>query len=107
MNPSPQPKTADHAPRGETLKTWTYDSHGNRKYALQVRKAVNGNPYLKFVEGVPQPDGSYKRFSMIVWAEDFDAFFNTLSKGREYIQQHNLKPTERSKYRQPQSPTPA
>jgi len=44
---------------------------------------------------------------MIVWAEDFDAFFNTLGEVREYIRQHNLKPVERTKYRERQPATPA
>src|SRR4051794_30021425 len=36
------------------VKTWAFDSVGPRKYAIQIKKAGNGNPCLKIVEGVKQ-----------------------------------------------------
>src|SRR5690349_15578252 len=38
----------------EIVKTWAFDSAGDRKYAMQIKKASNGNPCLMLVEGRPQ-----------------------------------------------------
>ena len=82
----------------EIVKTWAFDSVGTRKYALQIKKASNGNPCLKIVEGVPQPDGSYRKFDITIWSEDFQRLFATLDEVRAYMAQHNIKTPEGHKY---------
>lgn len=82
----------------EVVKTWAFDSAGPRKYALQIQKAANGNPFLKLVESVPQDDGTYRRFSLVVWSEDFDLLFEKLDEVRIYIEQHGITTPKGHKY---------
>ncbi len=84
--------------KAEVVKTWAFDSSGPRKYALQIQKAGNGNPFLKLVEGVPQDDGTYRKFSIIVWSEDFDLLFEKLDEVRSYIDQHGITTPKGHKY---------
>jgi hypothetical protein len=55
-------------PAAQVVKTWAFDSVGSRKYAVQIKRASNGNPCLKLVEGVPQEDGTYRKFNLTVWS---------------------------------------
>ena len=82
----------------EVVKTWAFDSAGPRKYAVQIQRAANGNPFLKFVEGVPQDDGTFRKFSLIVWSEDFDLLFEKLDEVRSYLQQHGITTPKGHKY---------
>ncbi|MCI0629873.1 MAG: DUF3276 family protein [Phycisphaerales bacterium] len=82
----------------QIIKTWLFDSVGNRKYALQIKKASNGNPCLMLVEGVPQDDGTFRKFSITFWSEDFARFFSTLDEIRTYMAQNNIKTPEGHKY---------
>ncbi len=93
-----RPRTQQPKRQGEVLKTWVFDSVGPRKYALQIQKAGNGNPFLKLVEGVPQDDGTYRKFSLIVWSEDFDLLFEKLDEVRSYIDQHGIRTPKGHKY---------
>lgn len=85
-------------PEPQIVKTWLFDSVGTRKYALQIRKASNGNPSLRIVEGVPQEDGTYRKFSITVWSEDFARLFATVDEVRTYIAQNNIKTPAGHKY---------
>jgi len=85
-------------PKQEIVKTWLFDSVGNRKYALQIKKAGNGNPCLKIVEGVPAANGTYHRFDITVWSEDFERLFSTLDEVRAYMLQHNIRTPPGHKY---------
>lgn len=78
-------------PSGEVIKTWVFDSVGPRKYALQLRRASNGNPCLRLVEGVPREDGSFAKFHVTVWSEDFRRFGATLDEARAYIRDRNIR----------------
>jgi hypothetical protein len=78
-------------PPQEVVKTWAFDSVGNRKYALQIRKASNGNPCIKIVEGVPQPDGTFRKFDLTVWSEDWPRLFETLDALRGFIATENIR----------------
>ncbi len=80
------------------IGTWAFDSAGPRKYALQLRTASNGNPFLKLVEGVPQDDGTFKKFSIVFWSEDFETFFAKLDEVRRYITEHGIKTPDGHKY---------
>lgn len=99
------PHRTGQRPKRETIKTWVFDSVGNRKYAVQLQKASNGNPCLRIVEGVPGEDGSYRKFNVTFWSEDFGSLFEALHAARGYIESNNIrtppghkwtpKPTER------------
>jgi hypothetical protein len=80
------------------VKTWAFDSVGPRKYALQIRRASNGNPCLKIVEGVPQGDGTFRKFHLTVWSEDFDRFFEVLDTARAFMRENDLKTPPGHKY---------
>jgi hypothetical protein len=82
----------------EVVKTWAFDSVGNRKYALQIRKAGNGNPCLKIVEGVPQPDGTFRRFDLTFWSEDWPRLFEMLDTLRAFVAENNIRTPEGHKY---------
>lgn len=86
-NPPPKP-----------LKTVVFDSVGNRRYALQVGRARNDNPYFKLVEGVPQDDGTYRRFMINIWSEDWQSFFAAVDEMRQYIHDNDLRTPENHKY---------
>ncbi|TVQ54975.1 MAG: DUF3276 family protein [Phycisphaerales bacterium] len=81
-----------------TVRTWAFDSLGNRKYAVQIRKAKNGNPCLKIVEGVPQDDGTYRRFSLTIWSEDFPKFWQTMDEVRQFMIEKDIKTPAGHKY---------
>ena len=85
-------------PPQQIVQTWAFDSIGTRKYALQIRKASNGNPCLKVVEGVPQGDGTFRRFELTFWSEDFPRLFETLDQVRKYMADNNIKTPEGHKY---------
>ncbi|UCD74060.1 MAG: hypothetical protein JSV91_09735 [Phycisphaerales bacterium] len=85
-------------PQREIVKTWAFDSVGNRKYALQIQKASNENPCLQIVEGVPQEDGTYRKFNITFWSEDFDALFESLEAVRAYMLENNIRTPEGHKY---------
>jgi hypothetical protein len=85
-------------PPQQIVQTWAFDSVGTRKYALQIRKASNGNPCLKIVEGVPQGDGTFRRFELTFWSEDFPRLFETLDQVRKYMAEHNIKTPDGHKY---------
>jgi hypothetical protein len=75
----------------ETVKTWLFESAGSRKYAVQIQKASNGNPCVRIVEGLPQDDGTFRKFSVTVWSEDFERLFATLDEVRAYIGEHGIR----------------
>ena len=85
-------------PPQEVIKTWAFDSVGTRKYALQIRKASNGNPCIKIVEGVPQADGTFRKFDLTVWSEDWPRLFQTLDALRAFIAENNIRTPEGHKY---------
>lgn len=85
-------------PPQEVIKTWAFDSVGTRKYAIQIKKASNGNPCVKIVEGVPQADGTFRKFDITIWSEDFAKLFATLDEVRTYMAEHKIKTPEGHKY---------
>ena len=91
-------KGPQERPPQEVLKTWAFDSVGNRKYALQIRKASNGNPCIKIVEGVPQPDGTFRKFDLTIWSEDWPRLFETLNALRAFVVEQNIKTPDGHKY---------
>ncbi len=92
------PTRSPRAPGGEPVKTWVFDSVGDRKYAIQIRKASNGNPCVRIVEGVPQATGEYRKFNVTVWSEDFDAFFRMFDDVRAFIRDNDIKTPKGHKY---------
>ncbi|MGI9012986.1 MAG: hypothetical protein ACR2GY_01910 [Phycisphaerales bacterium] len=90
-NANQQPKGPGQSAERESLRVITFDSAGDRKFALQLQKAKNGNPCLRIVQGVPQPDGTYRKFDLTFWSEDFAALFDALDAMREHIEEHNIR----------------
>ncbi|MDY7107235.1 MAG: hypothetical protein SYC29_01230 [Planctomycetota bacterium] len=86
------------APKREIVRTWAFDSQGDRKYAVQIQKASNGNPCLKIVEGVPQEDGTFRKFNLTIWSEDFDRLWSTLDEVRAFMTEHDIRTPEGHKY---------
>ena len=82
----------------ENVKTWVFDSIGTRKYAIQIQKASNGNPCLTIVEGVPQDDGTYRKFNITFWSEDFPRLFSMFDEVRQYITDNDIKTPPGPKY---------
>jgi hypothetical protein len=78
-------------PGREILKTIAFDSVGVKKYALQVQKARNGNPFLRIVEGTPLDDGSFRKFDLRIWSEDFERFFKAIDEVRTFIKVHEVR----------------
>lgn len=95
---SPKSHTSGKSQGGEVVHTVAFDSVGPRKYALQIKKAGNGNPSLRIVEGVPQGDGTFRKFHLTIWSEDFDRFFEELDAMRAYMREHNIKTPPGHKY---------
>ena len=93
-----QRKPRKDTPPPKPLQTLVFDSVGDRKYALQVGRARNDNPYIKLVEGVPQGDGTFRRFSICVWSEDWQSFFAAIDELRDYIRDNDLRTPENHKY---------
>jgi hypothetical protein len=85
-------------PPMEVVKTWAFDSVGTRKYALQIRKAGNGNPCLKIVEGVPQPDGTFRKFDLTFWSEDWPRLFEMVDTVRAFVAENNIRTPDGHKY---------
>jgi hypothetical protein len=85
-------------PPQEVVKTWAFDSVGTRKYALQIRKASNGNPCIKFVEGVPQADGTFRKFDLTVWSEDWPRLFEMLDALRAFVTEQNIRTPDGHKF---------
>ena len=90
---SPKPK-----PKQEVVKTWAFDSVGNRKYAVQIKKASNGNPCVKIVEGVPAANGTFHKFDITIWSEDFARLFATLDEVRAFITENGIRTPDGHKW---------
>lgn len=95
---SPQRAGKRARPQPKPLKTLVFDSVGPRKYALQVGRARNDNPFIKLVEGVPQDDGTFRRFSINIWSEDFDSFFAAIDELRDYVRDNDIRTPADHKY---------
>lgn len=78
----------------ESLKVVSFDSTGIKKYALQLQKAFNGNPCLRIVEGTPMEDGSFRKFDLTFWSEDFDNLFKALDEIRDFINKNDVRTPE-------------
>ena len=83
----------------QSLKTIAFDSAGTHKWALQVQRAGNGNPCLNIVEGTPQKDGTFRKFSLTVWSEDWEKFFAAVDEMRAFIEAEGLRTPEGHEWR--------
>lgn len=106
---SPQNPTSPKAGRSvgrnskprESLKTIAFDSVGDKKFALQVQRAHNGNPCLRIVQGTPQQDGTYRKFDLTFWSEDWDSLFEALDEMREFIDAEGIATPKGHKWTPP------
>lgn len=86
-------------PSGESMHVQAFDSSGPRKYAIQVWKAGNGNPCLKIIEGIPNgDDGTFRKFNVTIWSEDFEKFWAALDEVRQYIAENDIRTPPGHKY---------
>lgn len=92
-------RTSRRGPNRQTIKTWAFDSVGDKKYALQLQRASNGNPCLRIVQGSPQSDGSFRKFDITVWSEDFPALFENFEALRAYVETNDIKTPADHKYK--------
>lgn len=86
--------SGDRRRKREIVKTMAFDSVGVRKYALQIQKASNGNPCLRIVEGTPKDDGSFRKFDLRIWSEDWPSFFEAMDQMRQFIERNNIRTPE-------------
>jgi hypothetical protein len=97
--PSSSGSPSSRQPRErESIRTWAFDSVGDKKYALQLQKAHNGNPCLRIVQGTPSGDGTYRKFDITIWSEDFPALFDNFEQVRQYVKANDIKTPPGHKY---------
>ncbi len=90
---------------GETRKTdhpilfqSYFKSVGPRTYAAQVKQASNGNQYLVITEGRrDKKTDQIRKYSVNVFSEDFEAFFNLLRDTTRWLKDHPLSPEFQAK----------
>lgn len=79
------PNAKDH----EILHQSWFKSVGPRTYAVQLRRAANGNHALVLIEGKrDEQTHELKKHSLYVWSEDFGAFFKMLQEAVGAIKAH-------------------
>ncbi len=63
-----------------------FKSVGPRTYAAQVKEAGNGNHFLVLTEGKrDDKTGDLRRISLLVFSEDFPAFFELVEQAQQFI----------------------
>lgn len=70
-----------------------FKSVGPRTYAVQVKKATNGNHYIVFTEGRrDDKTGDVRKTRINIFSEDFDAFFDLLRQAAQHVKANPLPP---------------
>jgi hypothetical protein len=63
-----------------------FKSVGPRTYAAQVKEAGNGNHFLVLTEGKrDDKTGDLRKTSLLVFSEDFSAFFELVQQAQQFI----------------------
>lgn len=62
----------------QILATESFSSH-KRHYFLDFKKADNDSRYIQFTRSEQQADGSYKRWQVIVFENDFEQFISAFA----------------------------
>ena len=79
------------APRPEPkiLYQTFFKSIGTRTYAAQVKQASNGNHFIALTEGRrDEKTGDLRKNFVLVFGEDFEAFFKMLDDTKQFVHQH-------------------
>ncbi|HZK82911.1 MAG TPA: DUF3276 family protein [Humisphaera sp.] len=70
------------------FQNW-FKSVGPRTYAVQVKKANNGNHYLVLTEGKrDEATGEVRKSRFFLYSEDFVEFFKMMQKTAVFIREH-------------------
>lgn len=89
--PKPEPKIL--------FQTY-FKSVGPRTYAAQLKEAANGNHFLAFTEGKrDQKTDELRKVSVLVFSEDFEAFFKLMHEAEAFVRDHPVSPEVRDKQR--------
>jgi hypothetical protein len=85
----PIPQSASDKAEPKILFQDYFKSVGPRTYAAQVKEAGNGNHFLVLTEGRrDDKTGEVRKTKLLVFSEDFDAFFRMLDKTSRHIKAH-------------------
>ena len=79
-----------YKPKRKVLKRFTFESKGKHRYAIDLKKAGNGNPVMEIKQLVRKKDGSSFPISVDIWSEDFEAFFRALGDAYRYIRSEKI-----------------
>ncbi len=75
-----------------------FKSVGPRTYAAQLKRAANGNHALVLIEGRrDEKSGDIRKTKLLVWSEDFKAFFGLLNDMAAAIRQHPVSDEVKAK----------
>ena len=89
--PKPEPKIL--------FQTY-FKSVGPRTYAAQLKEAGNGNHFLAFTEGKrDQKTDELRKVSVLVFSEDFEAFFKLVHAAEAFVRDHPVPTEVREKQR--------
>jgi hypothetical protein len=70
------------------FQNW-FKSVGPRTYAVQVKKANNGNHFLVLTEGKrDEASGEVRKTRFFLYSEDFVEFFKMLKEAAVFIREH-------------------
>jgi hypothetical protein len=83
----------DATPEQKILYQTFFKSVGTRTYAAQVKEARNGNHFILFIEGNrDKKTGELRKTKLILFSEDFEAFFNLIADTATYVRAHPVSP---------------
>ena len=92
-------KPGSEKPEPKILFQNYFKSVGTRTYAAQVKEAGNGNHFILVTEGRrDESTGEIRKTKLIVFSEDFRAFFKMLSETAQFVRD-NPVPEEVAKKR--------
>ena len=87
-------------PEAKILFQKYFHSVGPRTYATQVKELANGNHLLVITEGKRDPEsGEVRKTRLLVFGEDFSAFFKLLQETAGFIRANPLSEEIREKRR--------
>lgn len=87
-----------------------FKSVGPRTYAAQIKQASNGNHFIVLTEGKRDASGQLKKCQLLVFSEDFPAFFRMLKETAEFVKANRVPEqvrVQRARVRQKQAPAAA
>jgi hypothetical protein len=90
---SQPPDAKSDKPEPRILFQSFFKSVGPRTYAAQVKEASNGNHFLVLTEGKrDDKTGDVRKTRLLVFSEDFEAFFGLLRETAEWTRANPVPP---------------